>query len=337
VSFVRQSTLKGHTKPLAAVAGAPDGAVLVTAAHDQSLRVWDTTTWTCRHVLKDMDTGTSQPVFVLDVSPGAHFLATGVADFTTKVHSLASGERIARLHPELRNKFNAAEQIRFSPSGEYLACAKGKSVDLFRVGRFEKAAELKRHTSKVHLLAFAPDGKTLITCGGKSIKLWDVACLAERSTITRHDRQLASLAVAENGGFFVTAGEDGAIFLWSLPGGDELGRYEGHDEEVFELAISPLGTVAASRGMSGRLHLWDVRTGAMVAEVETDEGGGKLAFTPNGQWLLFFGESPATFVLDSGSGREVQRLSPSPTGFVDPLGRWVALFEGNDLAIWAWN
>ena len=333
--FARIAKLSGHTgKPHTVVASAT-GKLLVSTSEDLTLRIWDSETWSIKNVINDMDPDTRQPVSVVDVSACGKYLATGMADFTTKVYATQTGERIKRLHPVKREYFNVAEQIRFSPMGDHLACAKGKTIELFRIGDFSKVGEFKGHTSKAHLIAFSPDGQTLISCGGKYVKLWDMVTLTERTTLTRHTRLLGSLAVSADGQFFVTGGEDNRIFLWTLPAAKEACEYQGHANYVFDLAISPDGKTVASWDMSQTLHLWNVATCSTIARLEGIFG--RSVFLPNDNLLIFFGVLAGTWIIDPTNGEVIQRLPPSLDVAVAPDGSWFASFEGNEIAIWSKN
>ena len=333
--FTRRATLSGHARKPGALAAAPNGEFLVSTSDDPTIRIWDATTWSIRHVIADMDPDTRQEISIFDVSACGKYLATGMADFTTKVYSTQTGERITRLHPVKRDYYNVAEQIRFSPVGDYLACAKGRTIEYFRIGDFAKLGELKGHTSKAHLIAISPDGRTLISCGGKYVKLWDMTTFTERATLTRHGRLLGSLEVAPDGRFFATGGEDKQIFVWSLPDGGELGAYHHHTNFVFDLAISPDGQTIASWDMSQTLHLWNVATGTTIACLEKVWGRSK--FLPNDNLLIFCGELAGTLVIDPTNGEILQRLPASGDVAVAPDGSWFASIDGNDIAIWSKN
>jgi WD40 repeat protein len=330
--FTRHTTLSGHAGTVRTIAAAESGNVLVSAGDDFALCVWDSSTWSNRHIIRDMDPGSRQAIMILDVSACGKYVATGAPDFTTKVYSTETGNRLARLHPSIRDRYNSAEQICFSHTGDYLACAKGRTIDYFCVGTFAKAGELKGHTTKVQLLGFSPNGKTLISGGGRQIKLWDMKTVSEPRTLAKHAKLLGSLAVSPAGEFFATGGEDAQIFLWSLPDGREIGHYDCHTDRVFNLAISPDGLVVASLEMLGHLHLWNARTCKTMARLTVHRG--RQAFVPNHSLLVFFGEKAETLILNQTSGEVVQRIPPTQAGAVASDGRWLACADGNDVAIW---
>lgn len=66
----------GHTGAITAVAYHPDGHHLATASHDETVRVWDTTTATCIHVLE----GHTDPVWGVAYHPDGRHLASVAAN-----------------------------------------------------------------------------------------------------------------------------------------------------------------------------------------------------------------------------------------------------------------
>ena len=327
------ATLAGHSNDIIGLAVSDDSQVLVSTSMDRTVRVWETATWSLRHVIDDMDLETHQGILVFDLSPCGQYLATGMADFTTKVYSLNTGQRLARLHPEKKSSYNTAEQVRFSPDSELLACAKGKTIELFETRTFAKVGELKGHTSKAHLLDWSPDARTLISCGGKYVKLWDIASLTERLELTQHKKLLGSLATDSHGEFFVTGGEDNRIFVWSLPDATMLGEYRDHTNYVFDLAISPDGQTIASWDMDRSLHLWDRATCTNLARLPDVSGHSK--FLPTTTHLIFSDPKSGALVIDATNGDIIQKLAPSTSVAVAADGRWFACTEGNDIAIWS--
>jgi WD40 repeat protein len=337
--FKRLETLSGHTKSPQELVASPDGSLLVSAGHDMTLRIWDTATWTVKHVINDMDPGTHQSILTLDISPCGKHVVTGVADFTTKVYSTQTGQRILRLHPLKKSFYNAAELIRFSPTGKYVACAKGKTIELFETETFSKVIDLKGHTSKAHLMKFTPDGRTLISCAGKFMKLWDIATFKERIQLTEHAKLLGSLGVAPNGKFFVTGGEDKRVLIWSLPDAKLVGEYKGHTHFVLDVAVSEDGSRIASWDMDKTLHIWDVGTCKTIA---THSGVNRRStFIPGSNIFIFHNdetwpsEMKDLLVVDAQDGKVVQRLGLSSGGAVAPDGSWLATTDGLDVAIWS--
>ena len=325
--------LSGHRGNITGLAVSANNDVLVSTSEDRTVRVWDTANWMLRHVLDDMDQGTHQGIMVFDVSACGRFFASGAPDFTTKVYCLKTGARLSRLHPEKKNSYNSAEQIQFSPDSKYLACAKGKTIELFETNAFSKVGELKGHTSKVHLHEWTHDNQSLISCGGKYVKLWEVANLTEKKELARHKKLLGSLALDPQGEFFLTGGEDNRIFVWSLPHAADLGEYSEHNNFVFDMSISPDGRTVASWDMDETLHIWDRVTGTNIARI--NGLWGRSEFLPGTGHLIFSDSKSDSLVIAPLSGNVTQKLPSSEVVAAAPHGRWFASTVGREIAIWS--
>ncbi len=103
-----------------------------------------------------------------------------------------------------------------------------------------------------------------------------------------HKGDLTALVITPDGKVLASSsGEDGAVKLWSLPGGRLLATLEGHKGGVNRLAITPDGKILASGGVDANLKLWSLPEGRLLA---TLQGHSKrvqaLAITPDGKTLV---------------------------------------------------
>lgn len=328
----RWHQLAGHSRPPERLSVTPDGRTLISTG-DRTIRIWEVEAGELRHCIDDMDPGGRQPVMTLDVSPQGTLLATGVADFTTKVYRLDNGVRLAQLSKPLRERFNAAEGLWFSPDGRQLACARGQSIELFETCQWTRAAVLRGHSSKIADLVYAPDGQTLISCGGKFIKLWDVVHGAERQTLTGHERRVGCLAVSPDGRLLAAGDDSGSVVLYSLPHGEWIGVFGEHAGGVYHIAFSPAGSRVASWDIEKNLCLWDAGTREPVWSRTGYEVARRVAFSPDGRLLAvaFFG---GLHVLRPVSGTVVRQLGDSRDVIFSPQGDWLACMEGNNVVLW---
>ncbi len=80
-------TLTGHAAPVLSLALTPDGSLLLSGSHDQTVRVWRTSDWHCLRVLKGHGGG----VRALVVAPDARTLYSAAADNTVRVSGCTEG------------------------------------------------------------------------------------------------------------------------------------------------------------------------------------------------------------------------------------------------------
>jgi WD40 repeat protein len=90
-------TLVGHSSGIRGVAYSADGKRLATCGDDQTIRIWDTTTWKTLHILRG-HVGSVQCV-AFSADPGAPgLLISGGSDTTLRLWDIESGELLQVLH-----------------------------------------------------------------------------------------------------------------------------------------------------------------------------------------------------------------------------------------------
>ncbi|MFH0953041.1 MAG: protein kinase [Verrucomicrobiota bacterium] len=184
----------------------PDGAQLVMACRDTSVRLIDVRTLTCTLILK----GHTAPVMDIAFFPdGEHLLSMGFDG--ARIWSAASGDCVWTL---------------FRKAAEPEACAVSSDGSLFfadgiiwdRATRREKWA-LKGHAAWISAAAFSPDGKRIVT-GSRdgTMKIWDVETGRSLVTLRGHNKSVWDVAFSADGKKLLSGGADGRAVLWDASG-----------------------------------------------------------------------------------------------------------------------
>src|SRR5688572_6968808 len=155
---VIQST---HTKPINAIAFAPDGSWLASGANDDTIKIWDTSTG---HLLRTLY-GHASNVDALAISPDGKLLASGSGDMTSK-----------REFPTFKR-------------GGIAGGARDNTIRIWDVQSGRELKTLTGHELPVGGVGFSADGRTLTSASGDAVKVWDVASGKElRSQKTKYDK-----------------------------------------------------------------------------------------------------------------------------------------------------
>ncbi len=262
--------LEGHAGPVRSVAFSTDGTQLVTASHDNTVRVWNVADSKLVQTLRGHASRVKTAVF----SPDGTLIASGGQDHRVRLWDAAGYRETQILRaPLVKGRVLAGHDdavlaARYSADGTRIVTASrdrtaalwdtatGKELQTFREG----------HEFLASTAFFFPAGDRLATgAGDNTVRVWNVAAGSELFTLTNTGRS-AALAVAPSGAWLATGGPKFSVQLWDSESGQLTTTLSGnHDAEVTAIAISPSGEVLASGDDRGVIVLYQQRGSEWVA------------------------------------------------------------------------
>jgi WD40 repeat protein len=331
--------------PIAAVAFAPDGKTLASAAHqDPRVYLWDAATGKAVRQFPGAASGNRAVGF----SPDGQILAAA-GGHTVWLWEVASGKELRHITTE-----TFITCMALAPTGKTLATAGTRTLSLWDVATGMELRRFEGHDYvTISALAFSPDGRTLATKGfdrtarankrhESTIRLWEAATGKE---LRRFGAALGpvissvgveALAFSPDGKLLASG--DGALRLWDTAEGKEVRRIDG----AGIVAFSPDGKRLASGVLGGTaLYLWDTATGKELRRVEGRQGNlSSLAFSPDGKLLALGGYTKAIRLLEIATGKDAlpsrgKRLVVHCVAY-SPDGRTLAT-GGADPAVCLWD
>jgi WD40 repeat protein len=289
-------TLRGHEKPVAALAFAPDGNTLFAMDRGEAVRVWDADG---KERLRIAGRKTRRAGFAL--APDGKTIATAGED-GVRLWDAARGTELVHL-PRLGP---SARSVAFSPDGGTLAVGdESGSVHLWDrgTGRMRDGCDFDG-SDHAGLVAFSPDGKALVV-GGDAVALYDAA------TGKQTARFPGPAAAFSPDGRTLAAGI-GLVLGFADARTGRLRPEAGHTQPLRALAFAPDGKTLATSAPDRSVRFWDAATGK-----ETTGPRGKalhasgLAFSPDGRHLVAAATPTATvwsnylvYVWDPDTGKE---------------------------------
>ncbi|KAG1854595.1 hypothetical protein F4604DRAFT_1932654 [Suillus subluteus] len=260
-------TFQGHKIVFLAAAVFPDGRRMVTASYDKTLRLWDLEDSVVLKIMEGHSFGVrtlalsrngrfiasgdyggeliawnregepliqpikvhSKQIWWLDFSPDSAFLASGSLDTTTELWNTKTWQ--VQGDPINCGTGANVDCVRYSPSGEHLAIATNKDIQIWNPGKRECIAKFKGHS--------AINGA------------WNI------SLVWTHDgRQLFSSGSAC----------DPTIRIWDSSTWMQVGEaWKGHTDYVNMIALSPTGTLLASTSSDNQVRVWRISDRRTIA------------------------------------------------------------------------
>lgn len=291
--------LRGHRRPVRAVAYAPGPApLLVSAGDDHVLRFWDPVAGQERWQAPTPWGG----VLSLAFSPDATGLAAGGPAGALSLWDVATGHgpgsHAVGLSPVIHVSFTSdgrsllagLRSQRYGGEPGMLLCWNLHSPDSFRDAGW---------VGEVESVAFAAS-RGLFAVGrlDRGLELWEVG-RPQREPVAWMPSRVRALGFAPGDARLLAVGTGRMIQIWNVEEGRWLASCRGHRADVSALAFSPDGTRLLSGGADRTVRLWDAHTGRPLGGWDWQVGPvNAVAVSPDGMTGACGGDKPAVVVWD---------------------------------------
>jgi WD40 repeat protein len=277
--------LKGHRAEIISAVFSHDGEYIVTAAKDNTARLWYTTP--IKNKVKIFSRHTSERSdFFASFSPDGSRVLTVNAE-KAMLWDL-SGQSVKQGRPG-KGDFRLGNWASFSPDGKYIIFLSDEDEkvgvwDLEKGG--DKIVPLQL-SAGVYSVVFSPvkGGATFAAASqDRTARLWDMEG-KEIAVFKGHQQEVNFASFSPDGESIVTASWDHTARLWDLKG-NEKQVFKGHDGNVKTAVFSADGKHIVTASSDGTAGMWDL-TGSRL---QVFEGHGSevvfAMFSPDGKYII---------------------------------------------------
>ncbi|MET7773017.1 SAV_2336 N-terminal domain-related protein [Nocardia sp. NPDC005366] len=269
-----RAALVGHSHRVSAVACTRGDArpVAVTAAYDETLRVWDLTTGTHRATLTNRANRVSAVACTsIDGSPVA---VTGSWDGTARVWDLTTGTHRATLNGHA-NRVSAVACTSIDGSPVAVTGSRDGTARVWDLTSGAQLAVLTGHTDAVSGVACTSiDGRPVAATGSEdaTVRVWDLTTGTQLTNFVGSTNRVFALACTNVDGrpVAVTGSEDATVRVWDLTTGTQFAVLPGRADPVSAVACTSIEgrAVAVVTGLETTVRIWDLATQSLMAMIE---------------------------------------------------------------------
>lgn len=200
--------LDGHRGSVSDLTFSKDDRLILTAAADKNVRVWDAETGTCLRTLPHQ-TGVYTARFSFD----ERFIVT-TSDTINIWENGKGGERPIKVLAY--NGFSSRGMAILSPDNLTIACAaRAGQVELWDLADETLKARIDAHPGGIFGLSFSHDGKRLVTTSGdKTAKVWNLDTMKCELVLKGHRHTVTDPTFTLDDHRIMTSSGDGTVRVW---------------------------------------------------------------------------------------------------------------------------
>jgi WD40 repeat protein len=228
--------ITGHKGTITSAEYSSDGKKIITAATDNSAKIWNAETGELLLTLNARTNG-----------------------FAFRFNRYYFKDRMEGYQQSFRD-------AQFSPDDKkIITVSRNHTASVWNAYTGKKLFTLKGHTSGHGVILFSPDGKVIVSAShGNKIKIWDAATGELLKVLQGHTNKVISLQFDAGGGKLLSASRDGTVKVWNtITGIKMLDIYAGAGE-VSSAQFRPDGKEIVTISEDGYMKIWNVDSAALM-------------------------------------------------------------------------
>ena len=303
---------RGHLETVYLAVFSPDGKLVASRDHYQTIRVWEVDTGKTRWVLEGHEFRIRSMVF----SPDSKLLVSASWNEVVRLWDVATGREVRKLD-------GGGLIVQFSKDGKVLTVLHGEG----KFSRYDVATGKITSSSEVQgtkvPLAISADGEYVAATDKVADKIVGYAQLKKdaQRRLFKGAREYPTTACFSRDGMTLAAGgRDNLIHVWDVVTGKLNYQLEAHEAKILQIAFSPDRSIIATASLDDTVRLWETISGTEIVtlsaharQAQTKGLQGNVCtvdFSPDGQRLVSGSADRTLLVWDVNAVTSRDTLAP---------------------------
>ncbi|KAJ7157464.1 WD40-repeat-containing domain protein [Mycena filopes] len=283
-----------------------DGQQLVSASHDGTTRLWDTSTGLCTKLYTQ-----SSPVRVAMFSGDGSMVITETHDHSIRgCQDLATDAQVVAFQGNSMPQWSVAA----SPDGRRAASgSQDGRIHIYDVTTGNTLHSFIGHGGGINALAFSQDGNHLLSGSyDQQLKVWGTVDGSLQHELRGHTDWVRDATFTSSGLFVISGSFDKSVRVWNL-GERSHDILWGHSGGVNSVDVSHDETLVISAGQEDTIIIWDLRQKVVLRRLTISGGGiNSVKFSPDSRHIAAVSDS-TTFAVWATSNWEPVIMERIPT------------------------
>jgi WD40 repeat protein/serine/threonine protein kinase/uncharacterized membrane-anchored protein YhcB (DUF1043 family) len=288
-----------------------DGARIVTAGGDGTVKIWDAASGALVRELRRE--GPRRRYFLAAVSPDGRFVAAiDTRGDVAHVWDAVTGAPVA----EIRNNSLESPGIAFSPDGRWLATTGGSDVHVLDARTWKPALAIRG--PRIHRLAFDPTGARLVTGATTGdVSIWAIPSGARIRHLRDAGKSVDAVVFSPDGKLVASGSRDGAVQVWRARSGELQSQLNARHSKISAVEFDRTSRRVLAAGAAGAVVVADADQGVPDAVLEGPPNVLVAHFDPSSRRIVGASLDGTAWVWEATS----------------PYYRWSSPPESNDCGI----
>ncbi|HEX7836447.1 MAG TPA: hypothetical protein VF469_03240, partial [Kofleriaceae bacterium] len=257
-----------------------DGARLVTAGGDGTVKIWDAASGTLvRELRRD---GAKLRYFIAALSPDSRLVAAiDTRGDVAHVWDTVTGAPVA----EIRNDGLEWPGLAFSPDGSWLATTGGNDLHVLDARTWRPVLTIRG--ARVRGLAFDPTGARLVTGATTGdVAIWSIPSGAKIRHLREVGEPVDAVAFSPDGQLVVAASRDGAVRVWRATSGELQSQLNPRHSKILAVEFDRTSRRVLAAGADGAVVVAEAGQGVPDAVLEAPQTVLVAHFDPSSRCIV---------------------------------------------------